>query len=38
MHRRWWTLVAVSLATFMTYIDNKTSIVNISRGPAPDAP
>jgi len=21
MSRRWWTLVAVSLATFMTYLD-----------------
>jgi EmrB/QacA subfamily drug resistance transporter len=28
MHRRWWTLVAVSLATFMTYIDN--NIVNVA--------
>jgi hypothetical protein len=22
MPRRWWTLVAVGLATFMTYLDN----------------
>ena len=28
MHRRWWTLVAVSLATFMTYLDN--NIVNVA--------
>src|SRR5215472_18055811 len=28
MPRRWWTLVAVSLATFMTYIDN--NIINVA--------
>src|SRR5215471_18134385 len=28
MPRRWWTLVAVSLATFMTYLDN--NIVNVA--------
>jgi EmrB/QacA subfamily drug resistance transporter len=28
MHRRWWILVAVSLATFMTYLDN--NIVNVA--------
>ena len=28
MSRRWWTLVAVSLATFMTYLDN--NIVNVA--------
>jgi EmrB/QacA subfamily drug resistance transporter len=28
MPRRWWTLVAVSLATFMTYLDN--NVVNVA--------
>ena len=28
MDRRWWTLVAVSLATFMTYLDN--NVVNVA--------
>jgi EmrB/QacA subfamily drug resistance transporter len=28
MSRRWWTLVAVSLATFMTYLDN--NVVNVA--------
>src|SRR5690348_2031257 len=28
MRRRWWSLVAVSLATFMTYLDN--NIVNVA--------
>src|ERR1700684_842710 len=29
MARRWWTLVAVSLATFMTYLDNNVTNVAI---------
>src|SRR6202046_1837593 len=29
MSRRWWTLVAVSLATFMTYLDNNVTNVAI---------
>jgi EmrB/QacA subfamily drug resistance transporter len=29
MQRRWWTLVAVSLATFMTYLDNNVTNVAI---------
>ncbi len=29
MPRRWWTLVAVSLATFMTYLDNNVTNVAI---------
>jgi len=29
MHRRWWILVAVSLATFMTYLDNNVTNVAI---------
>jgi EmrB/QacA subfamily drug resistance transporter len=28
MPRRWWTLVAVSLATFMTYLDN--NVINVA--------
>jgi len=28
VHRRWWTLVAVSLATFMSYLDN--NVVNVA--------
>jgi EmrB/QacA subfamily drug resistance transporter len=28
MHRRWWILVAVSLATFMTYLDN--NVINVA--------
>src|SRR6202167_1140549 len=28
MARRWWTLVAVSLATFMTYLDN--NVINVA--------
>ena len=40
MSRRWWTLVAVSLATFMTYLDNNVTnvaIPTIQREPAPVA-
>src|ERR1022692_1275918 len=29
MPRRWWTLVAVALATFMTYLDNNVTNVAI---------
>jgi hypothetical protein len=29
MRRRWWILVAVSLATFMTYLDNNVTNVAI---------
>ena len=29
MSRRWWSLVAVSLATFMTYLDNNVTNVAI---------
>jgi len=29
MRRRWWSLVAVSLATFMTYLDNNVTNVAI---------
>ena len=29
MPRRWWTLVAVGLATFMTYLDNNVTNVAI---------
>src|SRR5215469_2209799 len=28
MRRRWWILVAVSLATFMTYLDN--NVINVA--------
>src|ERR1700751_5030432 len=28
MPRRWWTLVAVSFATFMTYLDN--NVINVA--------
>src|SRR5579862_2896909 len=28
MPRRWWTLVAVALATFMTYLDN--NVINVA--------
>ena len=28
MSRRWWTLVAVSLATLMTYLDN--NVINVA--------
>src|SRR5215831_22408 len=28
MRRRWWSLVAVSLATFMTYLDN--NVINVA--------
>ena len=29
MQRRWWALVAVALATFMTYLDNNVTNVAI---------
>jgi hypothetical protein len=28
---RWWALTAVSLATLMTYLDNKVSPANVSK-------
>jgi len=29
--RRWWSLIAVSLATFMTYLEGKCTCVKVGR-------